>query len=60
MLEEDGLALIRQIRALEAATGGQIPAAAITAYVTDRERQLALDAGFQVHMAKPISPMQLI
>ncbi len=60
MPEEDGLTLIRQVRALAANLGGQIPAAAITAYVTDRERQLTIDAGFQVHLAKPIYPAQLI
>ncbi|WP_310430199.1 PAS domain-containing protein, partial [Chamaesiphon sp. VAR_48_metabat_135_sub] len=60
MPEEDGLELIRQVRALAAEIGGQIPAAAITAYVSDRERQRAIDAGFQVHLAKPIYPAQLI
>ncbi|AFY95347.1 CheR family methyltransferase [Chamaesiphon minutus] len=60
MPEEDGYALIRQVRALAARSGGQIPAAAITAYVSNRDRQLALDAGFQVHLAKPIDPAQLI
>lgn len=60
MPDEDGLALIRQVRALDAETGGQIPSAAITAYVSDRERQMAIDAGFQIHMAKPVDPTQLI
>jgi two-component system, chemotaxis family, CheB/CheR fusion protein len=60
MPEEDGFALIHQVRALAAEIGGQIPAAAITAYVSDKERQRAIDAGFQVHLAKPIYPAQLI
>jgi two-component system, chemotaxis family, CheB/CheR fusion protein len=60
MPEEDGFALIRQVRALDPQAGGQIPAAAITAYVSDRERQRAIDAGFQVHLAKPVYPDQLI
>jgi two-component system, chemotaxis family, CheB/CheR fusion protein len=60
MPEEDGFELIRQVRALAAEIGGQIPAAAITAYVSDRERQHAIDAGFQVHLAKPVYPAQLI
>jgi two-component system, chemotaxis family, CheB/CheR fusion protein len=60
MPEEDGLMLIRQVRALAAEVGGQIPAVAITAYVSDRDRQLALDAGFQMHLAKPAAPEQLI
>jgi two-component system, chemotaxis family, CheB/CheR fusion protein len=60
MPQEDGFALIQQVRALPTEMGGQIPAAAITAYVSNRERQCAIDAGFQVHLAKPIYPTQLI
>ncbi|MEP0803636.1 response regulator [Funiculus sociatus GB2-A5] len=60
MPDEDGLSLIRQVRALDAEAGGQIPAVAITAYVSDRERQLAIDAGFQMHLAKPVDLTQLI
>ena len=58
MPDEDGLSLIRQVRLLEA--GGRIPVAAITAYVSDQERQQALNVGFQIHMAKPINPTQLV
>ncbi|MCC5619162.1 PAS domain-containing protein [Nostoc sp. CHAB 5836] len=57
MPEEDGFSLIRQVRALEA--GGQIPAAAITAYATEQEQQTAIDAGFQMHLAKPIDLAEL-
>jgi two-component system, chemotaxis family, CheB/CheR fusion protein len=60
MPEEDGFALIHQVRTLDRELGGQIPAAAITAYANDQERQLALNAGFQRHLAKPIDPDQLI
>ncbi len=60
MPEADGFSLIRQVRGLDAQSGGNIPAAAITAYVSHRERQLAIDAGFQVHLAKPIDTVQLI
>ncbi len=60
MPDEDGFALIRQVRALAAEVGGQIPAAAITAYVSDRERQMMIDAGFQMHIAKPLDLVQLI
>jgi two-component system CheB/CheR fusion protein len=58
MPDEDGFSLIRQVRALE--TGGQIPAAAITAYVSDQERQRAIESGFQMHLAKPVNWTQLI
>ncbi|MEX0272258.1 chemotaxis protein CheB [Leptolyngbyaceae cyanobacterium UHCC 1019] len=59
MPDEDGLFLIRQVRAMDAATVRQIPAAALTAYASDRDRQLAIAAGFQVHIAKPVQPIQL-
>jgi two-component system, chemotaxis family, CheB/CheR fusion protein len=60
MPEENGYMLIRQVRALSAEAGGQIPAAALTAYVRDEEYQEAIAAGFQVHLAKPITPEQLL
>ena len=60
MPEEDGFSLIRQVRALEASVGGHIPAVAITAYVSDRERQMVIDAGFQTHIAKPVDLDQLV
>ncbi|MBD1931554.1 MULTISPECIES: CheR family methyltransferase [Cyanophyceae] len=60
MPENDGYWLIRQVRGFDAETGGQIPAAALTAYASDRDRQQAIAAGFQAHLAKPIDPSQLI
>ncbi|MFE1746358.1 CheR family methyltransferase [Coleofasciculus sp. H7-2] len=59
MPEEDGYCLIRQVRELDVEAGGQIPAAATTAYVSEQERQRAISAGFQMHLAKPINPTQL-
>ncbi len=60
MPDEDGYSLIRQVRALDAQAGGQIPAVAITAYVSAQERERAISSGFQMHMAKPINPNQLV
>lgn len=57
---EDGYSLIRKLRALPPDQGGQTPAAALTAYAREEDRVLALEAGFQVHVPKPIEPMQLI
>ncbi|PSB36642.1 hypothetical protein C7B67_29875 [filamentous cyanobacterium Phorm 6] len=59
MPEENGYSLIRQIRTLSAEAGGQIPAAALTAYARDDDRREAIAAGFQIHVAKPVLPAQL-
>ncbi|MDZ7963241.1 MAG: chemotaxis protein CheB [Aulosira sp. DedQUE10] len=58
--EEDGYDLIRQVRALDAEAGGQIPAAALTAYIGDAERAEAMAAGYQMHIAKPVQAAQLL
>lgn len=60
MPQADGYTLIKKIRALPPEAGGQVPAAAITAYVRGDDRQQALDAGFQLHVPKPIEPIQLL
>jgi len=60
MPEEDGYTLIRQVRTLSVESGGQIPAIAMTAHARDDERREALSAGFQVHLAKPVEPTQLL
>lgn len=56
---EDGYALIRAVRALRPEEGGRIPAVALTAYASQEDRSRALSAGFQMHLPKPIDPMQL-
>ncbi|WP_413201278.1 ATP-binding protein, partial [Nostoc piscinale] len=58
--EQDGYMLIRQIRELSPELGGQIPAVALTAYATDADYTEALAAGYQMHLAKPVEPMQLV
>jgi CheY-like chemotaxis protein len=59
MPEQDGYALIEAIRALPPERGGTIPAVAVTAYASLRERDKALDAGYNWHLAKPFEPDQL-
>jgi CheY-like chemotaxis protein len=56
---EDGYALLRRVRALPAGEGGGIPAIALTAFTQDDDRRAAHEAGFQRHMAKPVSTLQL-
>jgi signal transduction histidine kinase len=59
MPEEDGYSLINKVRSLPAERGGHIPAAAFTAYAREEDRKRALDAGFQMHIPKPVSGGQL-
>lgn len=59
MPNEDGYMLMRQVRQLSAEDGGQIPAAALTAYVRGDEQREIIAAGFQKHIAKPVEPEQL-
>ncbi|MEG3898386.1 MULTISPECIES: chemotaxis protein CheB [unclassified Microcoleus] len=59
MPEQDGYSLIRQVRTLSAEGGGQIPAAALTAYAREDDSQKAMKAGFQIHVAKPVESAQL-
>jgi PAS domain S-box-containing protein len=57
---EDGYDLIRKVRALPAAEGGDIPAAALTAYARAEDRRKALNAGFMMHVPKPVEPAELV
>lgn len=57
---EDGYSFLRRIRNLEPCQGGQIPAIALTALATEEDRILCKNAGFQMHIAKPIQPTELI
>jgi PAS domain S-box-containing protein len=56
---ESGYDLIRKVRALPAGKGGQTPAIALTAYARVEDRLKILSAGFQMHVPKPIEPMEL-
>ncbi|HKP86899.1 MAG TPA: ATP-binding protein [Blastocatellia bacterium] len=57
---EDGLALIAALRVTEQGTGNTIPAIALTAYARDEDRERALRAGYQLHVAKPFNPVELV
>ena len=57
---EDGYALLRRVRALGPAAGGDVPAVALTAYARAEDRMQAVLAGYAHHVAKPIEPAELI
>jgi signal transduction histidine kinase/CheY-like chemotaxis protein len=57
---EDGYSLIGKVRALEAGSGKQTPAVALTAYVRVEDRARALSAGFNLFVPKPVEPSELM
>lgn len=59
MPEEDGYSLIRKLRSSPPEEGGNIPAAALTAYARSEDRMRAIQEGFQLHLPKPIEPAEL-
>jgi CheY-like chemotaxis protein len=60
MPDEDGYQLIRRIRALQPPERASIPAAALTSFAREEDRQQALQAGFQLHLTKPIDAWALV
>ncbi|HIK07510.1 MAG TPA: PAS domain S-box protein [Trichormus sp. M33_DOE_039] len=59
MPHEDGYSLIRKLRSLPPEQGGTIPAAALTAYARADDRTRAIQEGYQLHLPKPIEPIEL-
>jgi CheY-like chemotaxis protein len=57
--DTDGYALLQQVRALEPALGHAVPAVALTAYPRVEDRARALQAGYQMHVPKPVEPREL-
>ena len=60
MPDEDGYSLISKIRSLPPERGGQIPAAALTAYARAEDRMRVLRSGFQFHLPKPVDSAELV
>jgi CheY-like chemotaxis protein len=57
--ETDGYELLKAIRARTKDRQGGIPVAALTAYARAIDRTRSLQAGFQMHLSKPIQPSEL-
>jgi PAS domain S-box-containing protein len=57
--DTDGYDLIREVRA-RGFTAKELPAVALTAFARSEDRRRALLAGFQVHVAKPVDPDELV
>lgn len=68
MPDVDGYTLMRQVRELFAQREGQAPefnaampkAIALTAYAGEYNQQQAIQAGFQLHIPKPVEPEELV
>lgn len=55
----DGYELMARIRALPDAAKAALPIAALTAYARTADRTRSLQAGFQMHLSKPVEPSEL-
>lgn len=56
--DQDGYELLRRLRRSEA--GRRLPAIAVTAYVRAEEQRRAHEAGYQLHLSKPLGPVELV
>jgi ATP-binding cassette subfamily B protein len=60
----DGYSVISRIRSIEAGQGialvDRMPALALTGFAHPQDRTRALLAGFQMHLGKPVDPIELL
>ena len=56
----DGYELIRRIRSSSDPKVRDIPAAALTAFARSEDRTRAMQSGFEMHLAKPVDPGELV
>jgi PAS domain S-box-containing protein len=59
MPDVDGYEFLRRARSAMQKSGERIPAIALTAFARSEDRTRALQAGFLVHVAKPVEPAEL-
>ena len=56
----DGHELVRRLRQRPPEAGGRIPAIALTAFARQDDRAQSMRAGYQMHLAKPVEPHELV
>jgi PAS domain S-box-containing protein len=56
----DGFELLARVRQSPVESWRDIPAAALTAYARSEDRTRSLKSGFQIHLSKPIDPVELV
>jgi signal transduction histidine kinase/response regulator RpfG family c-di-GMP phosphodiesterase len=60
MPDQDGFALLKELRRLTPDAGGLLPVIALTAYARPEDQSRAFECGFQDHIAKPVDPLDLV
>lgn len=60
MPDQDGYEFIRRVRALEGEHARRVPAIAVTAFARSEDKRLALAAGYQSHVSKPVDAAELV
>jgi signal transduction histidine kinase/CheY-like chemotaxis protein len=60
MAHSDGFELIKRVRQSTDSAIRDVPAAALTAYARSEDRIKVLQSGFQLHLAKPVDPAELV
>ena len=56
----DGFELVRRVRQLNDRQVRATPAIALTAYARSEDRVKAFESGFEIHLAKPTDPAELV
>jgi CheY-like chemotaxis protein len=56
----DGFTLVEQLRLRPSESGGNVPVAALTGYLSAEDRERAVRSGFQSYLVKPVEPGELI
>jgi len=61
MPDENGYVLLEKIRDLETRLSRpKVPAIALTAYAREEDKKRSFEAGFDMHLSKPISSEELV
>jgi CheY-like chemotaxis protein len=60
MPERDGYDLIRTLRERARPDGVRLPAVALTAHARAEDRRRSFQAGFDLHVVKPVDPAELL
>jgi PAS domain S-box-containing protein len=60
MPDMDGYEFLNELRALGTEDAGQVPVIALTAFASESDIVRIRQAGFQMHVPKPVEPAQLI